>query len=172
MPVPDRVDTIERCAELSALLEDPFADRAAVLRAAGLDEAAWSAAQERWVEKLAAPEGEALIARYGEVYETTLRRLSSGGAPVAPIPDTDREGPAFLSKEAQPWRDEAAGLAYLPRTGTRIKAVFRHPYRVHSSNRLRVVCGCPPQRASGQPLAIPHDTSGLDHEVRRCSGEG
>ena len=106
----DPVATVDRCAELSALLDDPFADRAAVLRGAGLDEAAWAAVQERWVATLTGPDGEALVARYGEVYETTLRRLSSGGAPVGPPPDTDREGPAFLSKEAQPWRDEAAAV--------------------------------------------------------------
>jgi hypothetical protein len=105
---PAPVDTVDRCAELSALLDDPFADRAAVLRGAGLDEAAWGRVQERWVEQLVADE--ALVARYGEVYETTLRRLSSGGAPVGPAPDTDREGSRFLALDAQPWRAEAAAV--------------------------------------------------------------
>ena len=108
---PDPVATVDRCAELSALLDDPFADRSAVLRAAGLDEKSWAAIQERWVAMLAAAESDALVGRYGEVYETTLRRLASGGAPARPAPDTDREGPAFLSKEAQPWRAEAAAVA-------------------------------------------------------------
>src|SRR5580692_7125892 len=107
---PDPVDTLERCAELSALLDDPFADRAAVLRGAGLDEATWAAVQERWVAMLTGADSEAIVARYGEVYETTLRRLSSGGDRRGPAPDTDREGPAFLSEEAQPWRAEAAGV--------------------------------------------------------------
>ena len=103
---PDHVAPVDRCAEISALLEDPFADRAAVLRGAGLDETTWAAAQERWVKKLAASNSDALVARYGEGYETTLRRLASGGAPIAPAPALD--GPAFLSTEEQPWCAEAA----------------------------------------------------------------
>jgi hypothetical protein len=105
---PDPVDTVDRCAELAALLDDPFADRAALLRNAGLDEAAWGRVQVRWLAKLA--DDESLVARYGEVYETTLRRLSSGGAPVEPAPDTSCDGPRFLSREAQPWRAEAAAV--------------------------------------------------------------
>jgi hypothetical protein len=90
---PDPIATVDRCAEVSALLEDPFADRAAVLRGAGLDENTWAAAQARWVERLAAPDAEALVTRFGEVYETTLRRMASGGAPVAPASDPDGEEP-------------------------------------------------------------------------------
>jgi hypothetical protein len=105
---PDPVDTVDRCAELSALLDDPFGDRAAVLRGAGLDEAAWGRVQERWVTKLVADE--ALVARYGEVYETTLRRRLIGDGSDGPVPETDREGSRFLSEEAQPWRAEAAAV--------------------------------------------------------------
>ena len=95
---------------------------------------------------LTSPEGEALIDRYGEVYETTLRRLSSGGAPVGPAPDTDREGPAFLSKDAQPWRDEAAAVAV---SGTGAAPTLRSP----PSSR--------PPRPSPAPPPLPSDVHPL-----------
>jgi hypothetical protein len=137
---PDPVDTVDRCAELSALLDDPFADRAAVLHAAGLDEAAWTRVQERWAERLASAGGDALVARYGEVYETTLRRLAGGRAPAGPTPDTDRVGPRFLSAEAQPWRAEAAAVQV---SGTGEAPTLRSP------------SSPPPPRPPGPPVAEP-----------------
>jgi hypothetical protein len=49
---PDPVDTVERFAELSALLDDPFAKEEEVLRAAGLDRDAWERIEARWLEAL------------------------------------------------------------------------------------------------------------------------
>jgi hypothetical protein len=55
---PDPVDTIERFAELSALLDDPHARRAALLSGVGLDERAWREIEERWMACLKKPGGQ------------------------------------------------------------------------------------------------------------------
>jgi hypothetical protein len=156
---PDPVDTVERCAELSALLDDPFADRAAVLRAAGLDEESWGAVQERWVARLAAPKGAALVARYGEVYEATLRRLSSGGAPGGAPPDTDPEGPAFLSPEPRPWREEAARVG-LDATGDPPSLT------THASDAAPVACAAGADETLPVPFQPP--TPALPFEPLRA----
>jgi hypothetical protein len=94
MPIaPDPVDTIERFAELSALLNDPHALRAALLAVVGLDEQAWKAIEQRWMARIRAPGGEVLAQRLSERYAATQRNLSDsipptepGGAPADPPP--------------------------------------------------------------------------------------
>ena len=114
---PDPVDTIERFAALSARLEDPFADEAGVLSAAGLDEAAWDAVQERWARRISTTspdEARALSARFGEAFAEEKRRLEAADRPPSTIPDTWPDGAGFLSAEAQPWRAEAASVGREP----------------------------------------------------------
>jgi hypothetical protein len=84
---PDPVDTIERFAELSALLDDPHARRAALLSGVGLDERAWRGTEERWMARLREPGGQALADKLGEVYAETRRNLSDSlGPPTEPAP--------------------------------------------------------------------------------------
>jgi hypothetical protein len=96
-PVPDPVDTIERFAELSALLEDPFADEEKVLRSAGLDSGAWDAIQRRWMARISSSaEAAALSGRFGAVYVATKERLARGAASEG-VPPTEPALPGFLS---------------------------------------------------------------------------
>ena len=85
MPIaPDPVDTIERFAELSALLNDPHALRAALLAGVGLDERTWKAIEERWMARIRAPGGEVLAQRLSERYAATQRNLSESIPPTEP----------------------------------------------------------------------------------------
>ena len=150
---PDPIATVDRCAEVSALLEDPFADRAAVLHGAGLDENTWAAAQARWVERLVAPDAEPLVARFGEVYETTLRRLTSGGAPVAPASDLDRDDPGAAPPRSAPprWLRRRLSLPYRRRCRHRPRSTpSRAPRRSDPGARLdeALPFAAPPAAAS------------------------
>ncbi len=96
-PVPDPVDTIERFAELSALLEDPFADEEEVLRGAGLDSGAWDAIQRRWMARLSSSaNASALSGRFGAVFVATKERLARGAASEG-VPSTELAVPGCLS---------------------------------------------------------------------------
>ncbi|APR86121.1 hypothetical protein A7982_12294 [Minicystis rosea] len=107
---PDPVDTIERFAELSALLDDPFADEHEILHAFGLDAEAWDAIEARWIARMRAGDGDAesLARLFGKSYRETTQRVKHGDASKVDVDDTLPTGAAFLSTEAQPWRDEAA----------------------------------------------------------------
>ncbi len=76
----DPADSVDRFAELSALLADPFADRAAILRAAGLDAERWRQVQEGWAGCL--QEGGPVAERFAAVYDKILGAL---GAPAVPL---------------------------------------------------------------------------------------
>jgi hypothetical protein len=88
MPIaPDPVDTIERFAELSALLDDPHALRSALLAGVGLDDRTWRAIEGRWMARLKEPGGAALADQLGAVYAETKRNLSDAlGPPTDPAP--------------------------------------------------------------------------------------
>jgi len=75
----DPAGSVERFAQLSAQLADPFADRAGILCAAGLDAERWRNVQEGWAERLH-QEGGAVAERFAAVYDKTLGAL---GAPLA-----------------------------------------------------------------------------------------
>jgi aryl carrier-like protein len=111
-PVPDPVDTIERFAELSARMEDPFADEEKVLREAGLDSMQWDAAQARWTKRISssAADAEDLSRRFGAAYVAAKERLA--GRTGEGVPPTVPDVPGFLSAEAQPWRAEAAAVGF------------------------------------------------------------
>ena len=82
MPIaPDPVDTIERFAELSAILDDPHALRAAFSPVFGLDERAWRAVEQRWMRRIREPGGAALAETLGKVYAETRKNLSESVAP-------------------------------------------------------------------------------------------
>jgi hypothetical protein len=108
--LPDPVDTIERFAELSALLDDPFAEEEEILRASGLDTQAWEATEARWLGQLRAggSDIEDLARRFGKTYRETTARLAATTPTREPIPETLPTGVGFLSAEAQPWRADAA----------------------------------------------------------------
>ena len=107
-PDPDPVDTIEGFAELVAALDDPFAEEAEVLRAAGLDEESWEAIVKRWMDQAAlANPTDDLAARFAKIYAEARQRQATGSA-AEPAPDTEPTDTGFLSAEAQPWRAEAA----------------------------------------------------------------
>jgi hypothetical protein len=101
--------SLDRFAELSAEIADPFAERSVLLRRAGLDEESWSRIIDSWMTAFTAPDGEHQAARFGEVFARTKRRLAAGPAPAA-AENLVEHGPQFLSPEAQPWRGETAGV--------------------------------------------------------------
>ena len=107
---PDPVDTVERFAELSAALDDPFAEEAEVLGAAGLDSARWATIEESWLLRMHSSGSEApdLVARFGQTYKATRETLSGASKAALGVPDTLPDGAGFLSSQAQPWRAEAA----------------------------------------------------------------
>jgi hypothetical protein len=77
--LPDPATSVDRFAELSALLVDPLADRAAILSAAGLDPERWQMTQDAWAKRLR--DGGLVAERFAEVFDRTL---GAGTAPTAP----------------------------------------------------------------------------------------
>lgn len=68
-------DSIERYADLCARLDAAFPDRAAVLRAANLDESSLTGLQAHWTAQLITPSGEEIAARFGAAYAAARSRL-------------------------------------------------------------------------------------------------
>jgi hypothetical protein len=92
----DPTSSIDRFAEVSALLADPFSDGAAVLRDAGLDAEGWRKVEESWVPRL--ERDEAAAERFGVVFERTLRALSA--SPAVPL---GRPGERAPPRPQSPW---------------------------------------------------------------------
>jgi hypothetical protein len=112
MPPSFDVD-IDLFAELSARLDDPFAEHVAVLLGAGLDRAALVHLQDRWKTRLQQATDEAMhltqrfaatYARTQQVLEEARRDARLGAGKRAP-------DPRFLSAQVQTWREEAAAVA-------------------------------------------------------------
>lgn len=106
---------IDVFAELLAHLDDPFADRAAVLAAANLDEKSYQKLRDRWTSALSTPSERTaeLAQHFGDAYARAQQAIRDarhdivhGGA--APAPD-----PRFLNADVQPWREQAAGVPLL-----------------------------------------------------------
>jgi hypothetical protein len=123
-------DSIEHFATIAARLDHPFADRQAVLRAAGLDDELWGQLVEHWSARLGTPEGEALAERFGDVYAAERRphREPAPGATSEPA------APRFLSTAPPPLAAPAtpAGAAWAdaaPRSSPAPSAspTSRHP---------------------------------------------
>lgn len=95
------LDALTRFAALAAHLGEPFADRPALLLAAGLDEHGWAEQVEQWSARLNADASGELHRCFAEAH---ARALAPRG--LAPA----RRDPRFLGDEAQPWREEAAAV--------------------------------------------------------------
>lgn len=106
--------SIDRFAELSAEVDDLFADRAAVLAHAGLDDAAWMRLNEHWLVAFREPEGDHRAARFAEVFARTKARLVAGSSEAFAAAEAIPGERRFLSVEAQPWRTEAAEVGNAP----------------------------------------------------------
>lgn len=97
-------ESIERLAELSARLNEGFADRACVLGAAGLDESSWARFESQCATALAenADNVLALRSRDEDAAERGILALKRSSTVLAAL------DPRFLNKDAQSWREEAA----------------------------------------------------------------
>jgi hypothetical protein len=100
--------TIDAFAAIVAQLDDAFANRAAILGAAGLDEASWKRLEDRCTTEILGRSDGALARRFSEAYAARRRPVERAavGAPCFTA-----EGSRFLSREPQPWRDEAAAVS-------------------------------------------------------------
>jgi hypothetical protein len=97
----DPAGSVDRFAELSALLADPFADRAAILCEAGLDAERWRAVEEGWAGRL--QEDGAIAERFAAVYLKTVRALGAPALPLAQAGYAPDGGPSVLpATEAGP----------------------------------------------------------------------
>lgn len=100
--------SIEAFGELMARLDDPFADRAEVLRTIALDEIAFQRLEERFARDLAA-ESEEPARRFGDAYEATVCALAAARGGDKAAPDL-----RFLNEDAQSFREEAAAVLREP----------------------------------------------------------
>ncbi|AUX35240.1 MULTISPECIES: hypothetical protein [Sorangium] len=112
--MPDYHASVEDFAALRASMDDPFGDPTACLAGAGLDERSYAELTGAWRARLAL-EGDAgreLGRRFAIAYRQaqTARRARAGGEDGAPRAEDAR----FLSRDAQPWRAEAAQVALVP----------------------------------------------------------
>lgn len=115
---------IDLFAELSARLDDPFAEHVEVLLGAGLDQAALMHLQDRWKTRLQQTSDEAMrltqrfaatYARTQQVLEEARRDARQGAA--------KRADPRFLSAQVQTWREEAAAVALSVSADTSLPAL-------------------------------------------------
>ncbi|WP_437827614.1 hypothetical protein [Sorangium sp. So ce1153] len=111
--MPDFRTSVEDFAALRALLDDPFADAAASLARAGLDEPSYVALTAAWRARLAreCETDSDLGRRFAMAYRkaSTARRARAGKEDAV-----RQEDARFLNRDAQPWRAEAAQVALLP----------------------------------------------------------
>ena len=134
---------IESFAELMARLDEPFADRARVLHAAGLDDGDVQRMADRWSSELQGDGAAALVSRYGEAYEAAVRDLASARRGERAAPDL-----RFLNADAQSFRDEAAAV---PLQGAaEIKAAPPPPARIDVTPLAMA-----PPRVTAPPVAPP-----------------
>jgi hypothetical protein len=98
---PPSPDTVERFARLLALLDDPFADRAALLGAESLDDAGWEDTVRRYTALLGTCD-EAVVDGFVAAYQRARGEIEGIHAAMTP------PAAAFFGREAQPWRDDAA----------------------------------------------------------------
>jgi hypothetical protein len=96
---------IEPFAELMARLDEPFADRAGILQAAGLDDGGFQRMADRWSKELRNEGAEVLAQRYGDAYEASARELANARRGERVAPDL-----RFLNADVQSFRDEAAAV--------------------------------------------------------------
>lgn len=133
--------SITAFAELRARLSDPFADRAALLAAHGLDERSLAAIEADWCGQLAGGDAAAALSRqYGDAYSNMLARLA------AP------EG------EPRPGLDEASAAASRPEPPAPVAAPPAAPHAESAAPRPIAVPSFlkdRPEAASAPPPAAP-----------------
>lgn len=98
-------ERVQRVAEITAALADPFAARETVLASAGLDTATWARMESECTERLQQDTSGMLCAVYAE----SFARAAAGRYAHARDPGGHHDA-RFLSP-AQPWRDEAAAVS-------------------------------------------------------------
>jgi hypothetical protein len=108
--------TLEAFAELVARLDDPFADRAAALAAAGLDEAGFARAREGWLAMLeaATDEPDGIGKRFGDAYEHALRRLEAERRGETLAEEVPAEEPEISTKRIPIEEEAPAAPAIAP----------------------------------------------------------
>ena len=72
-------DSLEAYAKLAALLDDPFADRADLLRGAALDEDGWARIQRAWAPRLRDTDDGP---RYARLYKAMMRSIAGTALPL------------------------------------------------------------------------------------------
>jgi hypothetical protein len=105
---------IERFAQLCALLDDGSVQRAAVLDAAGLDEATWCQLRMAWLPRLAAGDALALALRFGRAYAHARRQVGKPALPESwpadlAAEDTDVDAAPPVPKPDDPAKMTVAG---------------------------------------------------------------
>jgi hypothetical protein len=105
--LPDPATSVDSFAELSALLVDPLADRAAILGAAGLDHERWQTTQEDWAKRFR--HDGIVAARFAEVFDRTRGAVAAPAAPLAqPLPDAALPFVATVDVDLSPMRPTVA----------------------------------------------------------------
>lgn len=97
---------VRRFAEIMAALADPFAQRAAILSAAGYDATTWVPIERGWIERIEQDTNGQLGAEYGAAFGQANAAKSTAYHASRPAPRDMR----FLSMDEQPWRDDAAAV--------------------------------------------------------------
>lgn len=92
--------TIERFAEIAAIIDDGPVSRASILHAAGFDEIAWTRVESHWMVRLAAGTDPDMAARFGTVYGRTKYSLSSAARAASLTPSGENEGRAEEGAQA------------------------------------------------------------------------
>ncbi|MFO0611945.1 MAG: hypothetical protein U0414_05130 [Polyangiaceae bacterium] len=98
----EKVESVEDFATLSAYLSDPFSDRAALLAAASLDEAAFEELRQGYTERLSkaanSPQKQELCARFRAAFEAARRQRVEPPPPAK----TDSVPPPLAAPPAAP----------------------------------------------------------------------
>jgi hypothetical protein len=76
--------TIERFAEIAAVMDEDQVSRAAILEAAGIDTITWKNLERYWMTRLAAGNDPDLAMRFGTTYGRTRCSLSSSACSESP----------------------------------------------------------------------------------------
>ncbi len=139
-------DDVRAFAALAARHDDPFADRARVLAAAGIDAATWAQFRQSWSARLAAAGAAELARAYADAYAAEQRRMERGASIAAPARS---HGPER--------RDPSA--AAIDRTGDAVPALggdaLPFASEPDAANQVRVrFAGSAPSAAIGETAEI------------------
>lgn len=149
------MDSAEAFARLCATLDDPFADRAAVLDRAGLTENACALLQERWAARMAEEGAEELAEEFCEAYAAArsgARKKTVGSEKQFSSADVSLVAAANPGLErAEDARPASAPPADVPTFMQERSPVFEP-----------VALGCAPTATAAPAPAISTETGALD----------